>query len=213
MAQILCLANSYKGGGGRCVAGIDMCTKEWVRPFNPRGHEGAIGNERLINGNEPKILDVLEIPIGGESENYGCQPENRILFPGKWKKIGTISPEDALEYIEEDIFLLHNDDKKVDIEFFESVPKEQWKSLQLIRSGNVKFNRDEYDNRKWRVCFSYGRNYLDLKLTDVVLSGRLRNNEKISSECMLTVSLATPWKRDDKTPERCYKMIAGVIEL
>ena len=83
MAQIICLANSYKGGGQRCVAGIDMCTKEWVRPFNSRGHEGAIGSERLIKGHEPQILDVLDIPIGGESENYGCQPENRILLSGR----------------------------------------------------------------------------------------------------------------------------------
>ena len=117
MAQIICLANSYKRGG-RCIAGIDMDTRKWVRPFNPKGHEGAIGNERLIKGKEPQILDVLDIPIGGESENYGCQPENRILLPGRWKKIGTISHANALEYIEEDVLLLHNDNKKVDIDFF-----------------------------------------------------------------------------------------------
>lgn len=90
----------------------------------------------------------------------------------------------------------------------------EWKSLQLIHSVNVKFNRDSYDNRKWRVYFQYGNGrYLDLKLTDVVLSDRLRKNEKINHDCILTISLATPWKPNDETPERCYKMVAGVVEL
>ncbi len=132
MAEIICLANSFKRGG-RCIAGIDIDTGEWVRPFNPRGYEGALGRERLIKGNEPRILDVLEIPIGVEAKDYGCQPENRILLSGRWKKIGTILPEDALKYVEEDILLLHNDAKKVEPAFFESLPKEQWKSLQLIQ--------------------------------------------------------------------------------
>ena len=99
MAQIICLANSFKGGGGRCIAGIDRDSGEWVRPFNPRGHEGAIGSERLIKRDEPRILDVLDIPIGEEAEDYGCQPENRLLLSGRWKKIGTISPKDVLQYV------------------------------------------------------------------------------------------------------------------
>ena len=211
MAQIICLANSNKGGGQRCVAGIDMCTKEWVRPFNSRGHEGAIGNERLINGNEPKILDVLEIPIGGESENYGCQPENRILLPGRWKKIGTISPEDALEYIEEDVLLLHNDDKKVDIEFFESVTKERWKSLQLIQAKSVRFSKNPWG--KWECNFRYYRCYYDFKITDPIVIGRLDAGEEIAQKCLLTISMGGPYDRDNSGIKQCWKMVAGVIEL
>jgi hypothetical protein len=55
---------------------------------------------------------------------------------------------------------------------------------------------------------------LDLKLTDPLTSDRLRNNEKISKNCILAVSLATPWSpRGSDQPERCYKMVAGVVEL
>ncbi len=211
MAQIICLANSHKGGGQRCVAGIDMCTKEWVRPFNSRGHEGAIGNERLINGNEPKILDVLEIPIGGESENYGCQPENRILLPGRWKKIGTISPEDALEYIEEDVLLLHNDDKKVDIEFFESIPKKQWKSLHLIQAKSVRFSKNHWD--KWECNFRYYCCDYNLKITDPIVLDRLNAGEEIARKCLLTISMAGPYDKDNSGKNQCWKMVAGVIEL
>ena len=211
MAQIICLANSYKGGGQRCIAGIDMRTKEWVRPFNSRGHEGAIGNERLIDGNEPKVLDVLEIPVGEKSENYGCQPENRILLPGKWKKIGTISSEDVLEYIEKDASLLHNDDKKVDIEFFESVPKERWKSLQLIQVKGVRFSKNSWD--KWECKFRYYHCYYDLKITDPVVRDRLGGGEEIARKCILTISMGGPYDKDNSGKKQCWKMVAGVIEL
>lgn len=188
-----------------------MCTKEWVRPFNPSGHEGAIGNERLINGNEPKILDVLEIPIGGKSEDYDCQPENRILLPGKWKKIGTISSEDTLEYIEEDVLLLHNDDKKVDIVFFKSIPKEKWKSLQLIQTKCISFGKNPWN--KWKCNFRYCRRYYDLKITDPIVIDRLGAGEEIAQKCLLTISMGGPYDRDDSGIKQCWKMVAGVIEL
>ncbi len=211
MARIVCLANSYKGGGKRCIAGIDMETRKWVRPFNNKGYEGAIGNERLIDGNEPKVLDVLEIPVGEKSENYGCQPENRILLPGKWKKIGTISSEDVLEYIEKDASLLHNDDKKVDIEFFESVPKERWKSLQLIQVKGVRFSKNSWD--KWECKFRYYHCYYDLKITDPVVRDRLGAGEEIAQKCILTISMGGPYDKDNSGKKQCWKMVAGVIEL
>ena len=211
MAQIICLANSYKGGGQRCIAGIDIDTKKWVRPFNPRGYEGAVGNERLIKGDEPKILDILYIPIGGESENYGCQPENRILLPGRWKKIGNISPEDALKYVEEDVVLLHNEDKKVDPEIFKSVPKGQWKSLQLILAKDVRFSKNPWN--KWKCNFSYYRHCYELSITDPKVRNRLDDGEEIAKKCLLTISMGGPYDKDNSGKKYCWKMVAGVVEL
>jgi hypothetical protein len=210
MAQLACLANSYKGGGQRCIAGIDLCTGEWVRPVNPKGHEGAIGNERLIEGNEPQILDVLDIPIGGEYENYGCQPENRILLPGRWKKIGTISPEDALRYVEEDVLLLHNHDKQVDPGYFISIPKEQWKSLQLIKVRNAMFSKNPWN--KWKCNFEYHGCHYELTPSDPKVIDRLDAGEKIARKCILTISLTTPFAHEDD-PKQCWKLVAGVVEL
>lgn len=214
MAQIICLANSYKGGGRRCIAGIDIKTGEWVRPIS-RGAEKAVDwNIRKVDGAEPKILDLLEIPLEDTGPHEGCQPENRLLKKGGWQKIDKLKPTDLLQYCEDDSVILHNHKDHVSPGLFLNKPMNEWKSLQLIHSVNVKFNRDSYDNRKWRVYFQYGSGrYLDLKLTDVVLSDRLRKNEKISHDCILTISLATPWKPNDETPERCYKMVAGVVEL
>lgn len=213
MAQIICLANSYKGGGQRCIAGIDIKTGKWIRPV-PRNINKAIGNQRMINGREPKLLDILEIPLEDSEPDEDYQIENKVLIRGRWQIIGQLEPRDLLKYCEDDNVILHNHQDYVSPDLLLTKPLNERKSLQLLCSVNVKFNRDGYDNKKWRVYFSYGRRkYLDLKLTDVVLSDRLRNNKEISSECILTISLATPWKPDDETPERCYKMVAGVIEL
>jgi len=214
MARIVCLANSYKGGGRRCIAGIDIKTGEWVRPIS-RGAEKAVDwNNRKVDEAEPEILDILDIPLEDSRPNEEYQPENRFLTLGKWRKISRLDPQDLLKYCEDDNVILHNHEDYVLPELLSEKASSERKSLQLIHSVNVKFNHDLYDRRKWRVSFQYGRkNYWILKLTDVVLSDRLRKNEKISNECILTISLATPWKRDDKTPERCYKMVAGVVEL
>jgi hypothetical protein len=210
MAQIICLANSFKGGG-RCIAGIDIDTGEWVRPFNPRGDEGALGRERLIKGDEPRILDVLDIPIGEEAEDYGCQPENRILLSGRWKKIGTILPEDALKYVEEDILLLHNDAKKVESAFFESLPKEQWKSLQLIQVRDVRFHKNL--RNKWRCDFNYYRCHYELPFTDPKVIDRLDSGGGIAKRCLLIISLGGPFDKDNGGTLYWYKIVAGVVEL
>ncbi|MCJ7778229.1 MAG: hypothetical protein MUP16_07945 [Sedimentisphaerales bacterium] len=62
MARIICLANSYKHGG-RCIAGIDQDTGKWIRPV-PDSKGGAVTSAmRLIDGKEPQILEIIEIPI------------------------------------------------------------------------------------------------------------------------------------------------------
>jgi len=91
MARIICLANSYKPQG-RCIAGIDIDINEWVRPVSRRTK--AIHDERFIDGitgNEPDLLDLLEIPIGEEAPDQGCQPENRYLNNGVWRRIRHLS--------------------------------------------------------------------------------------------------------------------------
>ena len=63
MARIACLANSYKGGGRRCIAGIDIKTGEWVRPIS-RGAEKAVDwNMGKVDEAEPEVLDILEIRV------------------------------------------------------------------------------------------------------------------------------------------------------
>jgi len=214
MARIICLANSYKGGGERCVAGIDIDTRKWIRPVPDSKSRAITSAMRLINGREPQILDVIEIPLEDYVPDEGCQPENRLLRPGSWKKIGQIIAKDLLKYCEDDTVILHDHQEYVLPSFFGKTSKSKWKSLQLVHNSNVHFCR-AYDPQKWRVCFQDGKGFeLDIKLTDPIISDRLRSGEKISKNCIMTISLATAWSpKDSEQPERCYKMVAGVVEL
>ncbi len=213
MARIICLANSYKHGG-RCIAGIDPKSGNWIRPVPDTKDRAITPTMRLINGREPQILDVIEIPLEDYGPDEGCQPENRLLKPGIWKKVGRVAGPDLLKYCVDDNVILHNHRHYVLPEFFTRIRKSEWRSLQLVRNSNVSFNR-AYKINQWRVSFQDGRRHiLNLKLTDPDVSDRLKNDEKISHDCILAVSLATPWSPPGKPqPERCYKMVAGVIEL
>jgi hypothetical protein len=62
MVKIICLANSKKNGD-RCIAGIDICTEKWIRPVS-KLQDGKIPvNRSLVNGKEPQLLDILDIPL------------------------------------------------------------------------------------------------------------------------------------------------------
>ena len=207
MAQIICFANSYKHEGSRCIAGIDLETKKWVRPIG-KGEEGAIGTERLINGQEPQLLDILEIPIGPEADDFGCQPENKVLLEGAWRKSGRISIDDALQYTEETKHLLHNFEKCVIAsEFSSNIKRSDWKSIQLIKVKNAHFAKNYY--RKLKCNFKYSGYWYSLK-TPCPEADKFVDS---SIDCILTISMGGPYKKDEDASFCCWKMVAGVIKL
>ncbi len=206
MAQIVCLANSYKRGG-RCIAGIDLNTRQWVRPMGD-GHEGAIGGERIINGAEPKILDVLEIQFDDDADDKGCQPENKVFTSLAWHKVGRMSVDEIMKYIEKSRSLLHNYDNKVLFsEFTDKIPILQWKSLQLIQVRNAKFLKNPWDKTECGFCYSSEWYTLKAPCPEADSCLGQRGNY------ILTISMAGPYARNKGDKEYCYKMVAGVIEL
>ncbi len=78
---IICLANSRKMTG-RCVAGKEIAGGKiggWIRPVSVRP-AGELSEEdrRFQNGQDPKLLDVIRIPMI-EHRPYGFQKENQLL--------------------------------------------------------------------------------------------------------------------------------------
>lgn len=206
MTRILCLANSFKRGG-RCIAGIDLETNRWIRPIG-QGHEGAIRGERLINGMEPELLDIIEIPLGASAGDLCCQPENRLLRPGPWRKVGVIEKDDVMQYVEETDRLLHNFEKKVPLSDFESnIPKSEWKSLQLIHAAKAHFSKNPWGKTECNFLHS-GRWYL--------LPVSCPEAEKAigsKSDYVLTISMGGPYRRKPEDDLCCWKMVAGAIKL
>jgi len=210
--RIICLANSYKHNG-RCIAGIDNRVR-WVCPVSSSRKRAIDKETRIIDGSEPQILDILEIPLHAHGPVDGCQPENKLLKTGQWRRLGRAKPEDLLKYCEGDSRVLHNNLDHVRAGCFKMIPGYGWKSLQLVRNKNVVFEQDENNKAKWRANFINSKgNALSLRVTDPATCERLERGENISKDCLLTVSMASGWSPDKQTAKRCYKFVAGVVEL
>lgn len=212
--HLVILANSYRPGD-RCIAGIDINTGKWIRPVSENG--GAVSQQiRIIDDMEPALLDVIEMSLQGDGPDVGCQPENRTVNSIPWRKVGTLTTRQVLKYCEDDTLILHNDDDCVIAKYFTTIPKSKWKSLQLVRPAKVDFTYRILKSRKQRrVLFQFGQaKSLNLGLTDPILIERLQRGEKIKQDCLLTISLAGPYVPEHSSqPERCYKLVAGMIEI
>ena len=207
--RFICLANSNKHGG-RCIAGIGE-GGNWVRPVSSSQKRAIDKDTRTVDGVEPRIMDVLEVPLHAHGPTEGCQRENRLLKDGEWRKVGRIDADEVLSYCEDDSVVLHNHLDYVRAVCFRVIPKGKWKSLQFIRKRNVVFERD---NSKWRASFADGKgSNLTLAVTDPVACEKLESGEQMSRDCLLTVSLGPAWSPSKDTAKRCYKFVAGVVEL
>lgn len=205
--KLVILANSYREGD-RCIAGIDISTGLWVRPVSPLKNMAITWNMRKINNNESGLMDIVEMSLGEQGRDLGCQPENRLLNAVPWQKVGKMTVHQISEYIEDSTVILHDHSNSIQLSHLK-IPKTEWKSLQLIKSPDVKFEFNEY-LRRWRTIFGYGDGKsLELGLTDPNIINKLNRGIRISQQCLLTISLAGPLSPYNY----CYKLVAGVIEL
>ncbi len=209
MAQIICLANSKKYGD-RCIAGIELSTGKWIRPVTNLEY-GQVPKEMcLIDGEEPKLLDILEIPLIDTCPGY--EFENRLIVHGKWQKLGQASISDLIQYSEPEI--IHSYwQNSVPFSILESLPYHQRRTLQLIRT--TKFKLSYYQRSgKWEAnILTANRQRMKATITDLALIDKLNQGIIIGNECLVTISLGQPWRKTDLEEFACWKLIAGVIEL
>lgn len=208
MSEIIILANSFKPGG-RCIAGIDNRTGEWIRPISRENR--AIPNH--VAGNI-KLLDVVKISFATDLPKDRYQRENRFVQSWDWEVISNVSPQYIRKYCENDSVILHSHSDRVAPEVLDKMPFNEWKSLQLVRA-DVSFRRDHWKQNQWRASFNDGAGKnLNLKVEYHESVAKLNNGQKIVPNCILTISLAGPWAPPDGSiSEQCYKLVAGVIEL
>ena len=221
MTQIICLANSKKNGD-RCIAGIDPQKKKWVRliytnSINPK--DGRIPRSIcLIDGREPKLLDVIDVPLDNKGEDFGFEPENLNVLPGRWYKIREASPTELIQFISnryKDKYILHNSYKYVTVPYLKSLPFKHRKTIQLVYTQKLQITGS---NNSWRgSIFNDCFNKLDLdeaKITDPEFIDKLKSGYIPHQPCLVTVGLSMPWKPSSWEEEApCWKLIAGVIEL
>jgi hypothetical protein len=210
--RIICLANSWKHGD-RCIAGIDPNTGEWIRPVSHLNDGRVPKQMRLIDGEEPQLLDLLEIPLADDGPDFGFEKENRSILPGKWRRVGRVHPQDAIQYCEPAKYILHNSQKYVPITYMRSLPVEQRRTLELILVP--KFSVTLFGSQwKSTIVNVTGAQLSNLNITDPVFVEQLAVGYRPTHPCLVTVSLGMPWRpRNWEGDDPCWKLIAAVVEL
>ena len=84
--KLVCLANSRKYSG-RCLAGKELSqgrVGEWIRPVKAtETRELSLSDITLQTGTEPKLLDVITVPLT-EACPHSFQAENHLINGGCW---------------------------------------------------------------------------------------------------------------------------------
>lgn len=216
--RMVCLANSRKLNG-RCIAGKEYESGQWVRPVSAREHEEVSEYERQYeDGSDPRVLDILDVPLL-EARPKDFQRENWLLDPEHyWERQGQVS-WDALEKLADPVGPLWLNDSsthnglndKVGLESVEDIQS----SLRLVHVESVElavFSPGEaFGNSKRRVQgrFRHDGIAYHLWVTDPTYERAFleRNDgEYAVGESYLTISLGEPYQGST------YKLIAAVIE-
>jgi len=95
--KIVCLANSRKMSG-RCLAGKEVTRPGyggWIRPVSNRPTEEISEEERRYeDGQDPKLLDIIDIPMT-TAKPHTFQNENHLIDDEYyWAKTGRASVEE-----------------------------------------------------------------------------------------------------------------------
>lgn len=212
---IICMANSRKHGG-RCIAGLRVDTKGWIRPIPPVP-SGPLQPEDycLDDGSQPKVLDLVSIEFERESPDQ-YHPENWIIAKKPWKLLERPASSGHMDKILDRVTtgpeLLGSCGKKVHKDIFAESPAQR--SLTVIIPKQIEWRlKDEWQAR---VEFTLRGQKYDLPVTDCVWEERIKKMDHDSekqagfsseSKIMFTVSMGIPWEKDDC----CYKLGAGVI--
>src|SRR5208283_5025571 len=84
--RIVCLANSYKHDH-RCVAGISLVTKKWVRLVG-RAVPGCLTVKETCypDGRPAALLDLFEVELG-QGCGSNCHPEDVFVTEKQWQPV------------------------------------------------------------------------------------------------------------------------------
>lgn len=219
LKRIVCLANSWKLDE-RCIAGIDLDTGKWVRPVcdSLYPENGKIPRSvRLVEGREPKLLDVLEIPLADTGNDFGFECENLSVLSGEWNFLGRLQPRELVVYCGNFSQILHNSSKYVNPSQLKALPFHQRRTLQLVQTSTFSVTKNSTGNTGWRGSLQGVKDQIlrDAKITDPVFAEKLEAGYQPQTSCLVTVSLSMPYRphSDWEGEAPCWKLIASVIEI
>jgi hypothetical protein len=218
--RIVCLANSYKAPGGRCVAGKEVIENGfggWIRPVSDRATaELSVAEYSYENGESPKLLDIIEVPLL-KPDPRQHQTENHVIdATRRWANRGKL-PWHAMERLRDRPASLWVNSGRTNSGHFDCASRAEGAalhdSLLLIKPDhvNVEVGLNHWTlKRTYRTSFNYSGTHHKLSLTDPVAIDAFSEKEEgvyPLIDVYLSVSLTLPYEQDD----RCHKLVAAVI--
>ena len=221
--QIVCLANSYKHDH-RCVAGISLTTKRWVRLVS-KAIPGCVTVEEATYacGKQVAVLDVFEVELGDPCGS-DSHPEDRFILDTPWRHVRRFDRPQDREFLSSwatrGPSVLEGCVDRIYTKKIDHAPLKA--SLELVRPDDLWWwIREEGGKRKNRGVFRLGyvgRIRYDLAVTDPVwlatlnlLPAGIHPHALLlgmqPGKPLLSVSLSEPFEGFH------YKLIAGVINL
>jgi hypothetical protein len=218
---IICLANSRKITG-RCVAGKEVGgggPGAWVRPISGR-QTGELSEEdrRYENGQDPKLLDIIRIPMV-EPKPHGFQTENHLIDDGYyWTKERQATWGELKAALDKVSGALWDNSSSsyngLHDRVEEAAANQLGSSLRLIEVKDLKIvvaiEGAEFGNGKRRVRGHFTLNGAEywLSVTDPVVERQYlagKDGEYKVGDAILCISLGEPYGG------YAYKLIAGVF--
>src|SRR6266404_1906291 len=218
---IICLANSRKITG-RCVAGKELISGKvgaWIRPISGRP-SGELSEEdrRFENGQDPRLLDVITIPMI-EARPHGFQTENHLIDDGYyWNKEREASWGDLHAVLDPAVGSLWDNTSSsyngLNDRVEETEANKLGSSLKLVEvkdlSIAVAVEGAQFGNgkRKVRGRFTLDGEQYWLAVTDPVVERKYlagSDGEFKVGQAILSISLGEPYGG------YAYKLIAGVF--
>lgn len=214
--DIVILATSEKYGNF-CVAGVDVNTGQWIRPYSRfKDIAGAVPLEHITyeNGERAKIFDVVRINFNEHCNNI-VQPENIYYdHSHKWKYIDKLTLYKTVlihdfDYRDKIFF---NTERRLTQPEIDSVLKKESLLMLYVTNIDVVVEFSKYDNqRKFRLNFDCeGQHYIRFSIGDPIIRQlycyKPPGTYRFYDKAIIVFSLTDKFKDD-----RYYKMAAQFI--
>lgn len=218
---IVCLANSYKPPGGRCVAGREIDEKDaclgWIRPVSVRPTaEVSLAEYRYKSGQSPELLDIIDVPLL-KAVPQSHQTENHVIDARQpWEKKGEIEWEDLERFRDRPESIWINSDRTVPGNYdcmSQAEAATLDNSLLLIKKTNftVEVGTNSFTGKRtYRGKFNYKGVHHNFSITDPLARDAFASKglgDYQLKDVYLCLSLTEPYEMDG----RCHKLVAAII--
>ena len=213
--EFVCLANSYRPPGGRCIAGI--LTSDWLTWVRPVTSVGALPDSSCSGFG---LLDVIRVSARQPcADQY--QPENWELANDRVRRIRTLTPAESLRLLrswtDESPLIFGKSAAGVAETIFDEEPAKA--SLVIVEPKGLRWTVAMKKRKQVRAIFHLGPISYDLPVTDPLWIDRFADKQvgstfpgtfggvSASHQVFMTISMGAPYEG------KCFKLVAAVIAV